>query len=357
MPEDTLQRTTRPLTVVALLLAGGWILAGALFKLLQGSPALLPAFMRDLPLSLETIYPLVIGIELAVVSIAWLRPRPGWALIALQYLVFFGVLSVQIARGEESCGCMGSEVTLTPVQMLAIDGTLFTLLMLSRPWSGFGTSGLPIPAVGAIAAVLLALPWFGGRGRSVSPEDVVRDRTESAQNEVPSGIEGGATARPSDGTDGTVEPDVVLEEVDADVPVEPAPEEGTGGGSQGWTVLDPASWVGLDVFSLDITPWLGEDQVALLPQDGLWVLYRQQCDHCRDHLLELSNTEHGQRMVGLIRVPEPSDTPDNSIIVLKPQGPHVTEVELPAGVDYVLSTPADATIQGSVVIEAREDIH
>ena len=55
MPEDTLQRTTRPLTVVALLLAGGWILAGALFKLLQGSPALLPAFMRDLPLSRQKL--------------------------------------------------------------------------------------------------------------------------------------------------------------------------------------------------------------------------------------------------------------------------------------------------------------
>jgi hypothetical protein len=350
------KRSARPLAVVALLLAGGWLLAGALFKLTQGSPALLPAFMRELPLSLETLYPIVIGIELAVVASAWLRPSLGWLVLAGQYTVFFGVLALQIAAGEESCGCMGSKVSLTPWQMLGIDGTLFALLMFSRPWSGLPRGGAPLPLLGLVVAGLLALPWFGGRGQAVDPGRIRAAQGSGAREVVapeganagpegeqsPGAVNGGDASPGGGATAGEATPDQV--ESPASVP------------SQGWTVLDPRKWVGQDVFSIDAAEWLGEETVAMLPFDGLWVFYRQQCDHCRDHLLELANSEQGQRQVGLIRVPEASDTPDNSVILLRPEGPHVFECALPAGVDYVLSTPADATVAGGVVVDARENI-
>ncbi|MEO0650347.1 MAG: MauE/DoxX family redox-associated membrane protein [Planctomycetota bacterium] len=381
MTSTTDARSTRPLTVIALLLAGGWILTGALFKLLQGSPGLLPAFMKEWGLPLEQVYPTVIGIEFAVVAIAWLRPRPGWILLALQYLAFFGVLGVQIARGEESCGCMGGSVKLAPVVMLAIDGTLFGLLLASRPWSGLGFSGLPKPLVGIAAAALVVLPWFGERGQEVddttlallkakaqqaktqqaqppaAAEPVIHDHPltdETVGSEVPGGAVSPALEAPGEGEAPTTEPDVVATEV---APEPPAPDpEVESTDSAGWTVFYPDRWVGQDLFSIPLANYLLEDELALMPDSGLIVFYRQQCDHCRDHLLELANVELGQRRIGLVRVPEPSDTPDNSLIVVKPEGPHVSEATLIEGIEYVLNTPAEIEVEGFVVTAAREGI-
>ena len=64
--------------------------------------------------AIGTLYRVAIGIELAVVAFALLRPRFGWALLVLQYLAFLGVLGVLIGQGVESCGCMGSTVSIAP---------------------------------------------------------------------------------------------------------------------------------------------------------------------------------------------------------------------------------------------------
>ena len=122
-------------------------------------------------------------------------------------------------------------------------------------------------------------------------------------------------------------------------------------------VFYPDRWVGQDLFSIPLADYMLAEDVALLPDTGLLVFYRQQCDHCRDHLLELASSELGERRLGLIRVPEPNDTPGNSLIVVKPEGPHVSEVSLFEGVEYVLSTPAEAEVEGFVVTAAREGVH
>jgi len=345
----------RPLALLALILASVWILTGALFKLLQGSPALLPAFMHDLPLSVETIYPLVIGIELGVVAIALLRPREGWILVTLQYLAFFSVLGIQIARGEESCGCMGKNVELAPTTMLAIDGALFALLMVSRPWSGLGR----IVVVG-----LFVLPRFVGRGQAIDPAEVL-GKIESAPGAFVDGDPrvdpGGAATRTDPPVTDVLDPDVVAnpdgdqpgasptqpgtETIPAPAPPAVTPE------AQGWTVLSPDKWIGKDVFDIDLAQWT---DVGMLPLDGTWIFYRTTCEHCRDHLIEVANADDGSKLIGLIRVPDPGDSPDNRIVHIMPQGGHVMHVELPAGVEYVLTTPADAEIVGGVVQTARE---
>ena len=58
--------------------------------------------------------------------------------------VFLVVLGLQIAGGEEACGCFGAALTITPEVMLAIDGALSLLLSGPGAW-----------ALG---------PWLGRRG-------------------------------------------------------------------------------------------------------------------------------------------------------------------------------------------------
>jgi hypothetical protein len=349
--DPTITHRTRPWAVLALFAAGGWILAGAGFKWLWGSPALLPRFMHELSVGVEVLYPAVIGIELAVVAVAWLRPRPGWVLLVLQYLVFLGVLAVQIQRGEESCGCMGSKVDVAPWQMLVIDGTLLGLLLLSRPWSGIAGRGLPGVAVAVAAIGLLALPWFTGRGQAADPHDLRRrlDAARAAEATAQASRSNDAPA-PAAPADSPSEPTAAV----GPAPTAPtAPTPAAPAATVGWAVLRPETWVGQDAFSLDLAQWLDP---ALLPLDGLWVFYRRQCDHCRDHLIELASSEVGQRQVALIRVPEPSDTDENNLVVIRPSGGHVVEVSLPTGVEWVLSTPADAVLEGATVVSARENI-
>src|SRR6185503_10552929 len=106
-----------------------WVLTGAVFKLVWGTPALLPGVVRDLPLELGLTYKLAIGIELAIVAIALSKPRWGWPLQASLLLVFDLVLTTQIAAGVESCGCFGAKLEIDPRVMLAIDSVLLAGLL------------------------------------------------------------------------------------------------------------------------------------------------------------------------------------------------------------------------------------
>lgn len=393
----------RPLALLALAAASLWILTGALFKLLEGSPALLPAFMHELPISVELIYPVVIGVELAVVSLALLRPRFGWGLVALQYLAFFGVLGIQIARGEESCGCMGGNVTIAPITMLAIDGVIFAALLATRPWSGLGRFGLPLPIAAVAALAALVAPNFVGRGQSVDLE-AVRERLASMDGTAgtaagapgSSGAAGGGSssnaasgpatgvvagggdaaatagagdgatpasgssgegagdatdgsatdgAAPQPGTDDGAPAEVAQEQPEQPVtPPEPVEEE-----SLGWQIFDVEDWVGMDVFETDLAAYL---DLAMLPLDGTWVFYRTTCDHCAEHMIDLMNAPPGKPLA-LIRIPEPGDNEDNRVVHLMPAG---VQVELPAIVEYVLTTPADMEVEGGIVAGAREGI-
>ena len=142
-----------------------WVAAGALFKLFWGTPALLPAAVRDIGLDLGLTYNLAIGIELAIVAVALLAPRLGWVLELLLLLVFDVVLGTQIAAGDASCGCFGAKLSMPPWVMLAIDSVLLFGLLALRPWSGLG-KGAPLALLAAAAAAALALPWFFDRQAS-----------------------------------------------------------------------------------------------------------------------------------------------------------------------------------------------
>lgn len=298
----------RPLANLALLLAAAWIATGALYKWLAGSPNDLPPMLHELPLAIDVVYRLAIGIELGVIALVLLRPRIGWLFVSAQYVVFLGILVVLMVQGSASCGCFGSKVTMPPAAMAAIDGALLALVLGTRPWSARLWS-TPLP-VAALALVLgLAAPWLYDRGSAPT-------RASGSGGDVAENGDGGSGARP------------------------------------GWHVLEVETWEGSDVLDIDLATFLPEGGTTLMP--GTWVLYRDSCPHCAEHLREMAFQDPGDEPITLIRIPEDLG-PESVVVDLVPQGAHVVQVDLEGGIDYVLQAPVDLRVEYDLLVSRVRD--
>lgn len=280
-----------------------WILTGAIFKLFWGTPALLPAVVRDVPLELGVTYNLAIGIELAIAAIALVAPGWGWLLQAALLVVFDVVLTTQIAAGDANCGCFGAKFSMPPWLMMAIDSALLVVLIALRPWSA-RLRGLPVVVPAALAAAALAVPWF----------------------------------------------------LDRQVDTETA-AAGTAAPENAWIELDVDNWVGEDIWDTKLgQPPLSEYiDVMQLPLDGLWVFWRADCEHCAKHLGHMKSVETGQRLVTLVRLEQKHDSEANRVVHEMPDGNFVQYASLPPSISYILTTPAELLLEGGKIVAARDD--
>ncbi len=353
---------TSPASRLALWLAAAWIAAGALFKLLAGSPNDLPPVLHKLPIGADILFPSVIGIELAVVALALLVPRVGWWLVAIQFAVFLGVLGWMLSIGAESCGCFGSSVKIEPTQMMIIDGALLLLLLATRPWRSFRPGAFPI-AVGALAAIaVLALPWFLNR-QATAPDDGMSKAKPSEAPSVATAI-GAAPAElvqePLDepATEESAELPEIQSGTRSTEEVPPPRSESdqqaeTPLGGRKWVVLPVEEWTDKILAETELADWVDLD---LMPQDGLWVFYRMTCDHCADHLRELWATEIGQRPVALIRILDKDEAESAHVVEIFPEGPHVTHLTLPTEVDWIVETPAEFELVAGYVLRTAVNV-
>jgi len=312
MNDTTVPQDSRParLAMAALGLAALWVLAGAVFKLFWGTPALLPkpviATGERFGLDLGLTYKLAIGMELALVAVALLRPRLGWWGLAALFVVFDLVLAAQIAAGETKCGCFGASFSPSPKVMLAIDTVLLVLILATRPWKTAGL-GFPLFVPAALAAVGLALPWFFDREL--------------------------ATTITKDG-----------EELDIS--------------SNAYVILDLEQWVGKDIWDTPLgqPPLSASIDVNSLALDGLWVFWRATCDHCAEHLKLMKEKEQGQRLLVLVQIEEKNDTLANRVVHEMPDGNFVQHAVLPATIEYVMQTPGELLLEGGRVIAAKDAV-
>jgi len=329
--------STRLAPNLPIVLISLWVLAGALFKLLAGTPADLPQVVRDFPLELGLTYKLVIGIELVFATLGLLRPRLGWLPLAAQLVVFLGVLATQL--GDENCGCFGSNLSVSPWAMLAVDGTLLVWLLATRPWKGFRGLAVPVPAVGVLAILLFGAPFVLDR-EAKPPEPVLADTSKVARPEA-----------------------AATEVVDAGAGV--GTGTGAGAGTQRETttppaakneyaILSPGKWVGKTPTETELAGWVEGGIDSLYFTEGSWIFYRQSCDHCAKHLEQLALGDDGATFYTLIQVPD--DLDQERVVHMVPQGDHVLEARLLEGYDYVLGTPGDLTLEGGVITGGRESI-
>lgn len=334
-------------------LAAAWIAAGALFKLLAGSPNDLPPVLHKLPIGADILFPTVIGIELAVVALALLVPRVGWLLVAFQLTVFLGVLAWMMSAGAASCGCFGSSIKIEPQRMMFADGALLLALLATRPWRAFRPGALPIP-IGAIAAAgMLSLPWFLNRQATAPSDDIEVAQPGSAPVVASSAEEpeGTTTLEPTNGAPEAIA-DGPAETTDSPPQTAPTPEpEQTG--PRDWVLLPVEEWTDKLLADTEVAQWVDLD---LMPQDGLWVFYRMTCDHCADHLRSLWATEIGQRPVALVRIIDKEEDETAHVVEMFPEGPHVTHLTLPTEVDWVVETPAEFELVAGYVVRSAVNV-
>ncbi len=295
-----------PLARLALGLCAIWLAAGALAKLFFGSPTLLPAVIREpVPVNLlDFAYTLVIGIELSLVALAFLRPRQAWPLYIALYAFFDFVLTTQLAAGAESCGCFGGGLKVSPALMMVVDSALLLFLLATKPWASLKSRGAGIGIVVGALILAFALPAVWIRVRQ---------------------SEGSVKPSPGNGT--------------------PPPVK-----APAWLTLDPAKWVGKSVYDVEeLTKWVPAEK---LPSDGQIVLWRQGCTHCADHLRQMANGDKGDHPILLLQIQD--DEKDSRAVDALPTGAHVTTAEFPKGMQVVLETPWEITVAGGNVTAALD---
>ena len=289
-------------------LTGLWLLAGAVFKLFWGSPNLLPQVVRDVPLALGTTYRLAIAAELVLAMLALFKPKWGWPLLVGALLLFDVILTTQISAGAENCGCFGNKLSISPWVMLAIDSALLLGILATRPWSSLSGKGLPAVPTVILAAALASIPWL--YNREVAP------------------------AAPEGGGETT--------------------ENGGGEAQQGgYLILDLDSWVGKDLSETELADYM---DVYATPPDATWIIYRATCDHCAEHLSQLTDSEIGQRYLVLCQLKEAHDTDENRSVHRMPEGDFVTHVEMPDTIVYVVTTPGELDVEGFVVVRGEQGV-
>lgn len=280
---------------VAARAAGVWILLGCAAKAFVGTPADLPAVVRDLPFALGTTFALVIGIEALVGLATLLRPGRAWPLATLLMLVFAAVATVQMAAGTTSCGCFGAKIHVAPWAMLAADAFFVAVLLVARPWR-LARGGLADVAVALVAlGVAVALPRLADR--------------EATGPAGPSGAN--------------------------------APRK--------WASLNVPSWQGKRVGETELAKWT--DLSA--GHDGVWFLYRDSCEMCAD-CLQLASMFLSGTPITLVRLGEPPDPTKRKAVHTLPRFAHT--IDLPDTVDWVMTAPAKVVVENGVVTSAREGI-
>jgi len=279
---------------ISLVVAALWVAAGALFKLLAGSPNDMPPSVQEWPL-LEPAWTfrLAIGVELCVVILALARPRVGWLALVLLFAFFDFLLYGLVQAGDASCGCFGSSVPIKPWQMMAIDSLLLVAILVTRPWRGFQPRPLKPKALAPYFAgmlVALALPWF------LFHEAQVVTRTDEDTGEE-------------------------ITEVSGE-----------------WHRFEPSEWEGQMIHDTDLATFIADEGGAdLIPVPAQVIIYRLSCDHCRLHFELLMQEPIVDRALVLIRVPEPSNPTDVVTGVIPPAAVELTLRELPRG--YGITTP------------------
>ncbi|MEM7245988.1 MAG: hypothetical protein AAF533_11640 [Acidobacteriota bacterium] len=288
--------------VVTRVLVPLWILTGALVKLIERSPKLLPENLlllaERLGLGFDVLLAVLISIELAAVAAIWSLPRLARAVAASMLTAFCIVLVSLMAAGLEHCPCLGS-LSPPPWLMLVIDGALLvTVLTLPLPRRAPSTRsfrrGLLATAGCAALSLLVAIAWIGS-----------------------------ARTAPDGG------PPHVL--------------------------VDARDWAGRDFLELEIARHV--DWPADLDVGPRYVVfYSKSCDHCRD-LLE--SHFDGQRAVPAVLVAIPEErtgfAPERWLDVHFCED-CVEQRELPPGTEWIVAPPLVVAIEDGEVLCATEAV-
>ena len=305
-----------------------WVLTGALFKLIEHTPRLLPPetvlyLAKKVEVDLYWLLATLIAIEFVAVAIMLFVGRLARPTAILMLGVFCLVMIGEMVKGNVTqCGCLGA-ASPPPWLMLGIDATLLAAVIILKPPTAPAPPPRrwPVPAavVAGLAGVIASFAVVIPAGRVVPP---------------PPRENGGDTQ-----TDPQVNPN----------PRRPA---------QGWwaTPADVTSWVGTPWREIDLFQFMDRWPQGMDGPKRYVVLYSRTCDHCEEMFNFDLTDESLASQVTAIEVPD-------SKTRLRGRGawpmpPTACEtMTLPLGYDWIMTTPVAVRLENGVVTCAQEGSH
>lgn len=372
-----------------------WIGAGALFKLMERNPNLLPRPVVNVVFGihdmvgigtteqfLELAMRSIIAVEIIFVAGMIFLPRLSKWLALAMLALFITILGSLVWQGALSCGCFGASGP-SPKVVLGVDSVLFALALIFTPTRARSLV-LPFVLVALIGgAAAFAMPAKSGGTADAGPAAPGAPAQASSPSNGAAPNAGSAPpppAPPSTASDPptppatppsrnvppAVPPTKDSPPAAANPPSKDAPSSTTPPAAGAATTWPPPpaktkgfyaprfnTWVGKKLSEQEMMLMLKRPLPAGLDQ-GRWhiVLYRVDCDHCQ----ELINTHFSGKLATrtmLVKVPDA--TPGKA---LSNTATDVTRSELlrvgdvP---DYVIGTPIVLTVVDGVVKAVCED--
>ncbi|MSR43824.1 MAG: hypothetical protein EXS15_00485 [Phycisphaerales bacterium] len=341
-----------------------WLLAGALFKLMELNPKLLPpsifavvqffdgAFGISGVPWLDLAIRIIVGTEIALVAVMLTMPRlarpVAIATMSLFCLILLWIIIPAFAEKgwsgawKGSCGCFG-DAGPNPIIMLMMDATLLTLAVISKrrvlgspaPTTTFGLpSAITLTLAGAIVAY--AVP---ARAKIVIPivpiEPIVDPVVPPIDDPIP-------TTNGNDPLKPTPPPVVTPPKIAAwtGMPATAAP----------YYIPVFSTWLGTRFDGQEIARLMTVAPPAAI-NSGTWfvMFYREDCDHCHE-LLQAHFSGHLDVPTLTIAIP---DT-DPAASLEMPCGECEVRTLL-KGPEYVLTTPVLMRVVNGVITSIAPD--
>ena len=307
---STLRRAL--VVVVARIAVPLWLGAGAVLKLVDGSPSNLPAALvkwaGGLGFDLRFILEFSITAELVVAGVMVLLPglaRPvGVAMLAS----FVPVLVGDVAMGAASCGCFGA-VQVSPWVTLTTDVFfLICLVFLAR-----GVDDLKVTATLPTWRVAVVGIW------TIASVGVAFGLTAPGGQQETS--EGGDLAAAASGP------------------------------AEGYYLPEYDRWIGRPFAEIEVAAWIDHLPDDLDQGQQYVLFYRVDCEHCHE-LMEIFFAGPLAIPTTAVAVPERAGFPTTNV------QPFVCDecrlAELPSGVDWFMQTPVIVKLDAGIVQCAAE---
>ena len=304
-----------------------WVLAGALFKIVERSPKLLPKNfiqqMESIGFDLYVVLALLIAIEFIAVAIMLLVPKLARAAAVFMLVAFCLVLLNELRAGNiESCGCLGA-ASPPPWLMLIIDCILLLGVVFFKPRPLALTSERKGWVIATGCVLITSGLTFGLVLSEAGPGGVVTTQPEPITTTA-TGTEDDPTPAPT-----------------------PAPTT-----LPSYYVLDTSDWVGQRAEDIDLVQYVTDLPDTINEGTHYLIFYSRTCDHCQ-MLLEMYFGFGVPAPTTLIAIPEDKSGFATEGLLDNPCL-DCALAELPVGTDWLMTPPVVLALEDGVIQCAKE---
>ncbi|MAB83556.1 MAG: hypothetical protein CMJ24_09010 [Phycisphaerae bacterium] len=312
-----------------------WVLTGALFKITERSPSLLPRdFLKQvesLGFDLYWVLATLIAIEFIAVLIMVFIPKLARLMAVLMLVAFCLVLLNELRAGNfSSCGCLGS-VSPPPWLMLLIDFLLLMGVVAFKPRPLEITSDRAGWALVSVLIMITSGITFGIVLSEMGPTTIVQVEQEQDTGSTP--VDDAEAAEPT-------------------APEPPAVETTKTMTLPAYYLVDASDWVGRNVRDIDMIEYIDGLADSLQAGRQYLIFYSRTCDHCQ-MLLEMHFGFGSPVPTTLVAVPENKGGFETDGLLDQPCM-DCRELELPVGCEWLLTPPLVLALEDGVVKCAKE---